>query len=265
MDIMKGEKGFAGVMMNDQLPQNINKNEIWNAVINLMNTPTEQERAEGRNGTHWVCVYNDPKSHQIEYFDSYGLPPTQNVLNFLKSTHKEVVMNNSMLQRLGTGPCGYFCCYYIKKRNKGLSPYDILYSFEQNPKKDNETQVIEYNKIEGEGFLSDMVSKFISHSPFELHLPGYSFLGPGTKFLKREALGQRGINALDNGAYYHDKTYHENPPGLKRAEADRILRHKAQLIANDPHTDFLQRFYARNIVIPAMNIMEKGNIEESQK
>ena len=61
----------------------------------------------------------------------------------------------------------------------------------------------------GGSFLSSLVNKL----PFEMHLPGHKFTGPGTKLYER--LNPDGtpkewsipINRVDNAAYHHDLCY----------------------------------------------------------
>lgn len=67
---------------------------------------------------------------------------------------------------------------------------------------------------------SGIINKLIDHLPFELHLPGYQFCGPGTKLEKRLLKGDRGINKLDNACMYHDIAY---------TNSDLNARHKADL------------------------------------
>ena len=76
----------------------------------------------------------------------------------------------------------------------------------------------------------DALTDFIGKSPYENHpyLPesrggkpfikkppyffwnyAYEYLGNGTKYDERKALGQTGVNRLDHGAYLHDGIYHE--------------------------------------------------------
>ena len=53
----------------------------------------------------------------------------------------------------------------------------------------------------------------VNKLPFEIHLPGHNFTGPGTKLYKR--LNPDGtpkewsipINRVDNAAYHHDLCY----------------------------------------------------------
>ena len=64
-------------------------------------------------------------------------------------------------------------------------------------------------EVAGGSFLNSLVNKI----PFEMHLPGHNFTGPGTKLNKR--LNPDGtpkewsmpINRVDNAAYHHDLCY----------------------------------------------------------
>ncbi|WP_185964921.1 hypothetical protein, partial [Klebsiella pneumoniae] len=75
----------------------------------------------------------------------------------------------------------------------------------------------------GSGFIND----FINNLPFELHVPGYQFLGPGTKINKRIKRGEPGINPLDQAAREHDIYYRDHTNVEERNKADEILEDKA--------------------------------------
>lgn len=57
--------------------------------------------------------------------------------------------------------------------------------------------------MKGRGLLNSAINNL----PFELHLPGYNYCGPGTKLHKRLQRGDTGINALDNACMKHDIAY----------------------------------------------------------
>ena len=44
----------------------------------------------------------------------------------------------------------------------------------------------------------------------EIHIPGYNYCGPGTKFINRSKNGDEPINSLDLCCYNHDETYIKN-------------------------------------------------------
>ena len=50
-------------------------------------------------------------------------------------------------------------------------------------------------------------NKIINNLPFELHLPGYQYCGPGTKLTEPLARGDPGINPLDAACKDHDIAY----------------------------------------------------------
>lgn len=77
--------------------------------------------------------------------------------------------------------------------------------------------------IIGSGILNSVINKL----PFELHLPGYQFCGPGTKLQKRLQRGDPGINSLDSACKQHDIAYSQNKNVNARHKADKILEEAA--------------------------------------
>lgn len=78
-------------------------------------------------------------------------------------------------------------------------------------------------KKKGRGIVNTLINKL----PFELHVPGYQFCGPGTKLEKRLARGDTGINLLDQACKEHDIAYANKKDIKGRHEADEILARKA--------------------------------------
>lgn len=72
-----------------------------------------------------------------------------------------------------------------------------------------------------------LVNKLISSLPFEAHVPGYNFLGPGTKLQKRLARGDTPINGLDAAAREHDISYSKTKDTKERNKADLVLADQA--------------------------------------
>ncbi|XP_076302128.1 uncharacterized protein LOC143220349 [Lasioglossum baleicum] len=75
----------------------------------------------------------------------------------------------------------------------------------------------------GKGFLN----RAINALPFELHIPGYQFCGPGTKLTARLARGDRGINPLDTACREHDIAYSRYKDLENRHKADHVLADRA--------------------------------------
>ncbi|KYN00528.1 hypothetical protein ALC62_08701 [Cyphomyrmex costatus] len=98
--------------------------------------------------------------------------------------------------------------------------------------------------------------KVINALPFELHIPGYQFCGPGTRLKKRLARGDRGINPLDTACREHDIAYSHNNSLAERHGADNILAEKARkrITARD---SFLTERAAATAVWAAMKAKTK--------
>src|SRR5436190_7398694 len=91
---------------------------------------------------------------------------------------------------------------------------------------------------------SGLVNDLINNLPFELHVPNYEFLGPGTKLDMRLKRGDTGINDLDKAALKHDKFYRDHKDTESRHIADKQLQDEAWGIAMSDNHDFLQRLVA---------------------
>lgn len=72
-----------------------------------------------------------------------------------------------------------------------------------------------------------LVNTFINKLPFETHLPGYQFCGPGTKLSKRLELNHKGINKLDQACKFHDIQYNQHKDLTSRHRADKVLEKQA--------------------------------------
>ena len=100
--------------------------KIFRGVFAINRLPTRQPGAYVINldrhdepGSHWVVVFDDGK--RVEYFDSYGLPPS--ITSFLG--HK-AVYSSIYSQPLYSNACGFYCVYYIIQRSLGITMTDIL-------------------------------------------------------------------------------------------------------------------------------------------
>lgn len=78
-------------------------------------------------------------------------------------------------------------------------------------------------EIEGSG----IVNTVIDNLPFELHIPGYKYTGPGTNLDLNLSQGIKPVNKLDEAAMYHDMAYARSDDLDKRHEADKVLEYAA--------------------------------------
>ena len=80
------------------------------------------------SGSHWVATY--VKNDIINYFDSFGMPPFQEMVNHAKRANIKLVHQSDQLQSLMTTTCGYFCLYFLNEMSNGRSYYDLLKVFD---------------------------------------------------------------------------------------------------------------------------------------
>jgi len=130
--IMKGVPNFRGVYSKDTLPDKPNNKESF--IVNLQNF------FDGE-GTHWVAIY---KNKNYEYFDSFGLPPPEEIITYCKG---DVEYNSIQIQKMNTDLCGYYCIYYIRNRVMGRKPIDILFDFTTKPSEVNAYIVKNFLKV----------------------------------------------------------------------------------------------------------------------
>lgn len=98
-------KNFRGVFMRDEI-KNIKPRNQECGILNL-NTSNQP-------GSHWVCWYKD--GNKKYYFDSYGLVPPTEIVNYLK---QPIIRNTSQLQSFSQSNCGQYCLYVLKRLCNG--------------------------------------------------------------------------------------------------------------------------------------------------
>lgn len=96
-----------------------------------------------------------------------------------------------------------------------------------------------------------LLNYFINCLPFELHLPGYSYCGPGTQLKSRLYRKDRPINCLDEYCKQHDIAYDTSPSLSDRHKADIVLMKMSKKRASAPDAKFGEKL-AANFVNKAM-------------
>ena len=84
-------------------------------------------------------------------------------------------------------------------------------------------------------------SSLIRSLPFEMHIPGYNFCGPGTHLTKRLQRGDKGINRLDDICKTHDIAYSKARNQQDYAKADRIMINAIDKLPNRSLTEKMTR------------------------
>ena len=100
---------WRGIFSRDKLPDAPNEREC--GILNL-------DSSNGK-GTHWVAWHKNKNTKY--YFDSYGIQPPTEIINYLKSP---IHYNSSLLQDPNTHICGHLCIYVLKQlsQNRDLLP-----------------------------------------------------------------------------------------------------------------------------------------------
>ena len=81
-------------------------------------------------GTHWVSPY--AKDNVINYFDSFGMMPFQEMVDHAKRKNLTLLHQNQQIQNLYSTTCGYFCLYFLNEMNKGKDYFDLLQVFKKD-------------------------------------------------------------------------------------------------------------------------------------
>lgn len=117
-------------------------------------------------------------------------------------------------------------------------------------------------RVRGAGLINSTINAL----PFELHLPGYSYCGPGTKLKERLIRGDKPINPLDEACKEHDIAYNLNKDLPSRLEADRVLATKAWKRYKSKDVPWGEKI-ASWLVTTGMNIKTKmgGDINNKKK
>ena len=104
---------FRVVSLRDTLPKKPKKKEC--GILNLDDT--------SGLGTHWVAWYKN--GDEKNYFDSYGLQPPNELIDYLKSP---ILYNTEQLQPYDQVFCGHLCLYVLKQLGGGQHLQDIINS-----------------------------------------------------------------------------------------------------------------------------------------
>ena len=96
------------------------------------------------SGSHWVATF--VKDGRINYFDSFGLPPFQEIVNHAEKKNLTLIHQNNQIQDLSTTTCGYFCLYFLNEMNKGSSYFELLQVFDVHDTMKNEIFIERYFK-----------------------------------------------------------------------------------------------------------------------
>ena len=88
------------------------------------------------SGSHWIATF--VCNGTINYFDGFGMPPFQEMVNHAKGKNLTLLHQNHQIQNLYTTTCWYYCLYFLNEMHKGVGYFDLLQVFDTDTNK-NET------------------------------------------------------------------------------------------------------------------------------
>ena len=85
------------------------------------------------SGSHWVATYIRDKV--INYFDRFGMPPFQEMVDHAKKKNLTLLHQNSQIQNLTSSTFGYFSLYCLNEMHQGNDYFDLLRVFDADTDK----------------------------------------------------------------------------------------------------------------------------------
>ena len=128
-------KNFKGVISRNEIPVKVKNIPGQCFIINLDDT-------EGP-GTHWVAV--KITADFVNYFDSFGMQPPQELINLCYTFNKLYKYESNQFQDLSSVLCGYYCLYFLKEFDRN-NYFEVVKKFACNNYKKNESYIRNYFK-----------------------------------------------------------------------------------------------------------------------
>ena len=82
-------------------------------------------------GTHWISMIK-MKNNKYLYFDSFGAPPPQTILDTLKIDPNKLQYNDQQIQDIKSQTCGYFAILFAYYYSREKTPNKTIIAFLTN-------------------------------------------------------------------------------------------------------------------------------------
>ena len=129
-DILCRRTRWLGVFARDKIPNLDGERRPFALVFN--SDPADQP------GRHWLAIYGAESTKSIEFFDSFGLPPS--IYNL--DSDFPIRSSSRSIQPLGSNVCGHYCLLFLYYRSCSRSfesVIKILQSSYKDPAKVSQT------------------------------------------------------------------------------------------------------------------------------
>ena len=131
-------KTYKGIFMrNEPLPEL----KLGKYIFNL----DDKEKS----GTHWVGLIVTTAGNNNLYFDSFGLPPPEEIKEWCKSHGDDLYYSTIPIQDEDSSSCGYFVLRWLKyiqdSKSKQLNTFsDYVHKYFTHDTTKNEKKLAEY-------------------------------------------------------------------------------------------------------------------------
>ena len=98
---------------------------------------------------HYKCYYYYYYYYYykvINYFDSFGMPPFQEMVDHAGRKNLTLLHQISQIQNLMSSTCGYFCLYFLNEMHRGNDYFDLLQVFDVSDTSKSELFIQKYFK-----------------------------------------------------------------------------------------------------------------------
>jgi hypothetical protein len=95
-------------------------------------------------GRHWVAAHYDTRAKYAHLFDSFGIPPDERLVRWLKSGGKQILTNTGHLQDIKRSTCGQWCIEFLENMSKGGSLIDFITDFNAGFNHEKNEQILEH-------------------------------------------------------------------------------------------------------------------------
>ena len=113
------KRNYGGIFACDAIPKYLCITCNFGIICNLSESNSL--------GTHWIAIYMPEKGTCLEYFDSYGMPPSnEHFFAVLKEGKLSYCFNKVQIQNFGSDVCGEYCIFFLLLRFSGVDYDKIL-------------------------------------------------------------------------------------------------------------------------------------------
>lgn len=127
-----------GALSNDQINRYMSRYPQWGGCIcndDIWRVPTNTRKCwiinlqdSNQPGSHWVLI--SCLKATIFYWDPFGVLPTRDVHDWVRSTGRPARYCNADIQAFQSEACGYYCMYIAGQLIQGRTPVQIIRAFQ---------------------------------------------------------------------------------------------------------------------------------------